>query len=126
MLSDIVNINPKPTNSRTKFLSQKIKNTIKYLQFLLIFFYVFFSTYQKSRTWDPGPRTRTPGWDPGLHRWDPGNRTPVWSIGTRDPRHLKWDPRPGNPKFSSGTQDPGPLKWDVNEWLTSFKVWMLQ
>ena len=42
MLSGLVNIEAKHTNGRTKFLSQEIKNTTKYLQSLLTFSCAFF------------------------------------------------------------------------------------
>ena len=42
MLSNLVKIKSRQANSRTKLLLQEIKNTIKYLQCLLTFSYVFF------------------------------------------------------------------------------------
>ena len=42
MLSDLVKIEPKYVNERTKILLQEIKNASKYLQSLLTFSCVFF------------------------------------------------------------------------------------
>ena len=46
MLRDLVKIEIKHANSRTKFLSKKIKNTIEYLQFVDIFL-LFFLNFQQ-------------------------------------------------------------------------------